>query len=71
MRSSPAVHNHVLALDIDGVIAFLERCLDRGVLLTPGSASGEAYANWVRVCFTSVPPDVLSLALDRLAPLFR
>ncbi len=49
---------------------FLERCLDAGVLLTPGSASGRDYADWARLCFTIVPPDVLDEALARLRPLF-
>lgn len=49
---------------------FLFRCLDTaGVLLTPGASSGEAYARWVRVCFTSVAPDVLTEALTRLGPI--
>jgi len=47
----------------------LERCLEAGVLLTPGASSGEAYATWVRLCFTSVPPDELQEALDRIAPI--
>ena len=42
-------------------MGFLERCLDAGVLLTPGSASGEAYGNWVRLCFTTVPQDQLDM----------
>ncbi len=49
---------------------FLERCLEAGVLLTPGGACGRDYARWVRLCFTSVPPDALGEALDRLRPLF-
>jgi N-succinyldiaminopimelate aminotransferase len=48
------------------LIGFLERCLDAGVLLTPGSASGEAYGNWARLCFTTVPQDDLEAALERL-----
>lgn len=45
----------------------LLRCADEGVLLTPGSSSGDAYATWARVCFTAVSPDALARALDRLA----
>ena len=48
------------------LLAFLERCLDAGVLLTPGSASGRDYARWARLCFTAVPPDELDRALERL-----
>ncbi len=47
-------------------LGFLERCLDAGVLLTPGSASGADYEHWVRVCFTSVKPEDLSEALKRM-----
>lgn len=53
----------------EDTIDLLERCLDRGVLLTPGASCGQAYASWVRLCFTSVPPDALQEALDRIAPL--
>jgi N-succinyldiaminopimelate aminotransferase len=44
----------------------LERAVDAGVLLTPGSACGEAYARWVRLCFTAVPPEELRSALAAL-----
>ncbi|MFO0750714.1 MAG: pyridoxal phosphate-dependent aminotransferase [Myxococcota bacterium] len=55
--------------DAPDATPFLYRCLDEaGVLLTPGSASGAAYARWVRVCFTSVAPEVLRAALAALAP---
>jgi N-succinyldiaminopimelate aminotransferase len=48
---------------------FLERCLDAGVLLTPGPACGRDFETWVRLCFTAVPPEALADALARLAPL--
>lgn len=51
--------------------AFLERCADEGVLLTPGSSCGADYASWVRLCFTAVPPADLAAALEKLAPLCR
>lgn len=50
----------------EDAMGFLERCLDAGVLLTPGTASGSDYEGWVRVCFTSVPPDDLREALARV-----
>jgi N-succinyldiaminopimelate aminotransferase len=50
----------------EDTLGFLERCLDAGVLLTPGSASGSDYEGWVRICFTSVPPAELDDALARL-----
>jgi len=46
---------------------FLERCLDAGVLMTPGRACGADFDRWVRVCFTSIPPDELDDALARLS----
>ncbi|MCS6798801.1 MAG: pyridoxal phosphate-dependent aminotransferase [Myxococcota bacterium] len=45
---------------------WLARCVDAGVLLTPGGASGRGYENWARLCFTCVPPDQLADALERL-----
>ncbi len=45
---------------------FLERCAEEGVLLTPGGASGDAYARWARLCFTAVAPDELDRALAAL-----
>jgi N-succinyldiaminopimelate aminotransferase len=48
------------------LMGFLERCLDAGVMLTPGSASGHHYENWARLCYTTVPPHELRAALDCL-----
>ncbi|MCB9592464.1 MAG: pyridoxal phosphate-dependent aminotransferase [Sandaracinaceae bacterium] len=53
----------------EDTVGLLERCLEAGVLLTPGAASGKDYGSWVRLCFTSVPLDQLEDALDRLAPI--
>ena len=50
----------------EDVHGFLRRCLDAGVLLTPGAASGCDYESWVRLCFTVVPPAELDDALTRL-----
>ena len=50
------------------LMGFLERCLDAGVMLTPGSASGQAFERWARLCFTSVPEVELAAALERLKP---
>lgn len=55
----------------EDLMGFLERCLDAGVLLTPGAASGSAYAGWARMCFTAVPPHELDDALARLATVLR
>lgn len=55
----------------EDTMGWLERCLEVGVLLTPGTASGTDYEGWVRVCFTSVPPDDLDEALTRLQSVLR
>lgn len=41
----------------------LERLARAGVVLTPGSAAGAAYADWARLCFTCVDPTTLERAL--------
>jgi N-succinyldiaminopimelate aminotransferase len=41
----------------------LARCATRGVVLTPGAATGAAYADYARLCFTALPPDALARAL--------
>jgi aspartate/methionine/tyrosine aminotransferase len=51
----------------EGLDGFLERCLDAGVLLTPGPACGKDFPSHVRLCFTAVPPAALDDALGRLA----
>jgi N-succinyldiaminopimelate aminotransferase len=48
------------------VMQLLERCVDAGVMLTPGSASGQAFESWVRLCFTAVRESDLEDALSRL-----
>ena len=47
-------------------VGVLERLVDAGMLLTPGGAFGGQYQKWARLCFTSVPPDELREALNRL-----
>lgn len=54
----------------EDVTGFLTRCLEAGVLMTPGVSSGRDYKDWVRLCFTSVPPASLDDALNRLSPIF-
>lgn len=57
--------------DGEDLHGFLLRCLDAGVLITPGAASGKDYATWVRLCFTVVPPAELDDALARLRTVLR
>jgi N-succinyldiaminopimelate aminotransferase len=44
----------------------LARCARAGVVLTPGGATGAAYADHARLCFTAVEPQVLARALSVL-----
>ena len=55
-------------LDETGLAGFLERCVDRGLLLAPGPSFGP-YPTHVRLCFTSAPPDVIHRGVEALAPL--
>jgi aspartate/methionine/tyrosine aminotransferase len=55
-----------LFLDFGEILAgrpvtdLLARAIDDGVMLAPGAAFGKAYADYARICFTSVPePKVL------------
>jgi N-succinyldiaminopimelate aminotransferase len=49
------------------LLGFLEDCLEDGVVLSPGSSSGADYRDWVRLCFTAVPPDQTIEAAHLLA----
>jgi aspartate/methionine/tyrosine aminotransferase len=44
----------------------LEAAIDRGVLLAPGEAFGEAYEGWARLCYSAVSLDRLALGIERL-----
>ncbi|MEY4581182.1 MAG: hypothetical protein RL701_5885 [Pseudomonadota bacterium] len=50
----------------ENLTQLLERCVDAGVMLTPGTACGTAFATWARLCFTSVSEPELHDALKRL-----
>ena len=56
-------------LDEGGLEGFLHRCIDRNLVLAPGTACGTAYDHHVRVCFTCSPPDVTARGVDVLAEL--
>lgn len=55
-------------LDERGLEGFLERCAARGLFAAPGPSFGP-FPTHLRVCFTSVPPDVALRGLDILANL--
>ena len=57
--------NHLL--DARGLHGFLEDCFEDGVLGAPGGSSGEAYSEWVRLCYTAAPPEQVREAVERLA----
>jgi N-succinyldiaminopimelate aminotransferase len=54
-------------VDERNLLGFLEDCLEDGVVLSPGSSSGEDYPDWVRICFTAVPPGQTTTAARLLA----
>jgi aspartate/methionine/tyrosine aminotransferase len=54
-------------LDRRGLHGLLEDCFEQGVLVAPGESCGEAYADWIRLSYTAVPPDAVLEAARRLA----
>ena len=56
------------ALDERGLMPLLEACVDRGVLLAPGPSFGP-YPTHVRVCFTSVEPEIMKTGVEIFADL--
>lgn len=48
------------------IFSLLERAVDRGVLLAPGEAFGDAFPNAARLCFTAVPRGELVVGIERL-----
>ncbi|MCA9520756.1 MAG: pyridoxal phosphate-dependent aminotransferase, partial [Myxococcales bacterium] len=50
-----------------GVAALLERCVENGLLVAPGASFGAAYSDYLRVCFTCSPPDVVRAGIETLA----
>lgn len=50
----------------EGCLPVLERFASNGVLLAPGAPFGLAYADWARLCFTSVPEERLLEGIERI-----
>jgi aspartate/methionine/tyrosine aminotransferase len=48
------------------LLALLERAVDRGVLLAPGDAFGDAWHACARLCYTAVPSDRVRVGCERL-----
>ena len=55
------------ALDERGLPGIMSDCLDRNLILAPGSSCGAVYTHHLRLCFTSAPPAVVARGVDRLA----
>jgi len=55
------------ALDERGTSGLLADCLEDGVAVAPGASCGEAYESWLRLCYTSAPPDEVHAAIAKLA----
>jgi len=55
-------------LDERGLAGFLGDCVERGLLVAPGTSFGD-YPTHVRVCFTCSPPDVIERGIEVLAEL--
>jgi N-succinyldiaminopimelate aminotransferase len=53
-------------LDEAGLGGFLERCAEKGLFLAPGPSFGP-YPTHVRLCYTSVPPEVVERGVEVLA----
>ncbi len=58
-------------LDDRGLPGLLEDCFEDGVLVAPGASAGTDYAGWIRLCYTSVPPDDAVEGVRRLAERLR
>ncbi len=54
-------------LDARGMDGFLEDCFEDGVMVAPGASSGADYRDWIRLCYTAVPPAEALEAVTRLA----
>jgi aspartate/methionine/tyrosine aminotransferase len=64
-------------VDLDGILGerdcaeLLERCLDEGVVFSPGEAFGTGYERWARFCFTTMDADTLERGAHKLTSLLR
>jgi N-succinyldiaminopimelate aminotransferase len=54
-------------LDGRGMQGLLEDCLRDGVVVAPGASSGGDYAGWIRLCYSSAPPEQVAEGVRRLA----
>jgi N-succinyldiaminopimelate aminotransferase len=59
--------NAARRIDARGLAGFLADCFADGVVVAPGASSGEAYASFVRLCYTVLPPEAALEGVARLA----
>lgn len=59
------------APDEAAALGLLERCLDAGVALAPGSAFGSRFRRFARLCYTATAPDQLAEGLRRIRPILE
>lgn len=55
-------------LDERGLLPLLEACVERGLLIAPGSSFGP-YPTWARLCYTAVEPERALRGVELLADL--
>lgn len=55
--------------DERGLLGFMERCVDRGLVLAPGPSFGRHWQTHLRLCFTCEPPDKVRRGVAILAEL--
>ncbi|HEX5750760.1 MAG TPA: hypothetical protein VFZ09_31330 [Archangium sp.] len=53
-------------LDDKGLPGFLERCVERNLLVSPGPSFGP-FPHHIRLCFTCSPPEVVLRGVEVLA----
>ena len=57
-------------LDERGIDGFLFDCLEENLILAPGASFGpNHYRTFIRLCFTSAPPEVVQRGVEKLASL--
>ncbi len=56
-------------LDDRGLDGFLGDCIDRNLLLAPGSSFGAQYQTHIRICYTSAPPNKIERGVTILKEL--
>ena len=58
-------------LDEEGVDGLLLEAIGRNLILAPGSSFGAQYSDWIRICFTSAPPNMVARGAEILADILE